>query len=118
MANYTNEPKKYHKLTKVMYVDSYGDLDLIEIIKEINPNSILEIGCGTGYLTKKVNEVLRQNLIATDINQTFLDFAKKKIKNLKTLKFDARTDQLPKPINLIYCRFVFHHIANADKIKF
>ncbi len=118
MANYIEDPEKYHELTKIMYIDSYGDLDLIEVIKNINPNSILEVGCGTGYLTEKVINFFGGRIVATDVNQSFLDFAQRKIKNLKTFNFDAIKDKLSEPVELIYCRFVFHHIKNIDKVRF
>ena len=60
-----------------------------EILKKIPQcNTILDLACGTGILTRQISEKLpKAQIIGVDITQNYLDVAKIKSKNNKNINF-------------------------------
>lgn len=51
--------------------------NILKTLKEFNAKSILDIGCGTGYITKKIKDSLDVEIVGCDINTNRLSIASK-----------------------------------------
>ena len=51
--------------------------NVLKTLKELNPKSILDIGCGTGYIIKKIENSLDVEIVGCDINTNRLSIASK-----------------------------------------
>ncbi len=60
---------------------------IINIVKPKKKQTFLEIGCGTGLLTKELYKYTKK-IIAIDIDNKLIKFCKKKYKNIKFIKKD------------------------------
>lgn len=86
--------------------------------------SVLDIGCGSGIMTCWMAEQVGDNGlvvgIENDANQ--LNAAKDRANKLdiKNVKFELCSaydiEQLKQQFDLVYCRFVLHHLHDPDKI--
>jgi SAM-dependent methyltransferase len=57
--------------------------ELIKFLEQKKPASVLEIGPGSGYLTKRIVDSSLDNYIAVDINEAFLDFLRPRLEEIK-----------------------------------
>lgn len=86
---------------------------------KFNPKQkVLEIGCGTALFTKKVYDITKANIVATDISQSLLDIAVKKIpavsfrlEDAMKLSFDNNS------FNGIYGSSILHHLDIQKSLK-
>ena len=99
-------------------------LAFIETHIDLKNKSILDIGCGIRILAC---EFAKKSLpcgqvLAMDISQAQLDIAKRiaEQNNLFNMAFEKRSildiDQINKPFDLIYCRFVLAHVSFLEDI--
>lgn len=75
-------------------------------IKALAPDSILEVACGTGRLTKFLPKILREgaSVIATDLNPAMIDYARHKHLMLRDVAFfEADAQALPFDDGLVEC---------------
>jgi len=95
-----------------------------QIIRLLNlkPNWIIaDIGSGGGYFSFEfAKKTIRGEVYAIDLNKKLLDFIKKqaekqKLSNIKTIQIKNRVF-LPKKVDLIFTRNVYHHLK--DRIKY
>ncbi|MBX3331533.1 MAG: methyltransferase domain-containing protein [Nitrospira sp.] len=83
--------------------------------------SVLELACGTGILTQQLRTHLRStvSLTATDINLGMLDYAQKKLKDLKGIEWkQADIADLPFPaasFNVVVCQFGLMFVPDKDR---
>jgi ubiquinone biosynthesis O-methyltransferase len=72
--------------------------------------SILDIGCGNGYLTKKITKDFK-NVIAIDNSKSAIKFAKKKYKgSIKFINIDLDNFIIKKKFNIILLIEVIEHV--------
>ncbi len=93
------------------YLSNY----LKEITRKYNPNSLAIIGCAGGNGLEKLKHETDKRIVCIDINQKFLDAAKKRFKNsFKEIEFicsDIITEECTfKPVDLIYAGLVFEYV--------
>lgn len=81
-----------------------------------NP-SILEVGCGDGYVLKEINNKIKTtNLIGVDVNQKWLDSAKSRL-NEKVKLIYGFAEELPfesNSIDIIVCTEVLEHVIDPE----
>jgi demethylmenaquinone methyltransferase/2-methoxy-6-polyprenyl-1,4-benzoquinol methylase len=86
------------------------------LIKEYLQNkNVLEIACGTGFLTETISEVSK-NIIAIDLNNEVLEIAKNKIYNCKVdfIQDDSyRLDKVKGKYDSLFAWFWFSHIPKS-----
>jgi 2-polyprenyl-3-methyl-5-hydroxy-6-metoxy-1,4-benzoquinol methylase len=84
------------------------------ILKYKKDMSILDIGCGNGYLTKKITKGFK-NIVAIDNSKSAIKFAKKKYKgNVKFINVDLNNYIIKKKFNIILLIEVIEHIYLPD----
>lgn len=62
--------------------------NLINLLKKNNPAFILDVGCGTGYISNKLDNSLNSNIVCCDLNLSRLLIAKSSFQ-LETLLVDV-----------------------------
>lgn len=83
--------------------------------------AVLEMACGTGILTQQLRTHLRPtvSLTATDINPGMLDYAQKKLKDLKGIEWkQADIADLPfsdASFNGVVCQFGLMFVSDKDR---
>ena len=94
------------------FVFKFGE----EIVNLLNPKkneTILDIGCGTGDLTKKIAE-LSEKVIGIDNSNQMIQIAQKKYPEMSFLHADAKDYQLDNKFDAIFSNAVLHWIPQAD----
>lgn len=91
------------------------DQTIIEIVNQINPNTILEVGCGEGHVTQILLEQTAAKIHCTDISDTILGITKSAIAsprvdfaNQSIYDLNTDTDQA----ELVVCCEVLEHLEN------
>ena len=112
-------PEHYDKYLGPMYFEPYA----IDVPTRFDANrlqKVLEIGCGTGRVTKQLREALPSTctLIASDISEDMLAYAKEKLKNrnIEWQIIDAQS--LPfedNSIDLVVSCFAFMFVEDKAK---
>ncbi len=90
---------------------------LLEKIKLIKPQRVLDVGCGCGEFTKEMSRYCG-SITAIDISERLIERCKKEnsIPNIKYLCLDGRNTGLPdKGFDCVYERATLHHMTNWDK---
>ena len=94
-------------------------ISLRETLAEVNFESCLEIGCGTGKNTEWLL-TKGQKITAIDLSEEMLAIARTKISNekVKFLKADINEDWTfaNGKFDLVVCSLVLEHIKNIDRI--
>jgi trans-aconitate methyltransferase len=96
------------------FVFKFGE----EIVKLLNPQkeeTILDIGCGTGDLTKKIAELCGK-VTGIDNSNEMIQTAQKKYPEISFINADAKDYQLDKKFDAIFSNAVLHWIPQADKV--
>jgi ubiquinone/menaquinone biosynthesis C-methylase UbiE len=94
------------------FVFKFGE----EIVKLLNPKkgeTILDIGCGTGDLTKKISEQCGK-VIGIDNSNEMIQSAQKKYPEISFIHNDAKNYQLDDKFDAIFSNAVLHWIPQAD----
>jgi len=90
-----------------------------ELLREANLGKVLELGCGTGLYS----ETLQKNaeyVVATDLSDEMLAFAKKKRGNLENVEFrkaDALNLEFEDGLfDTVFMANLIHIVGNADRV--
>jgi len=87
-----------------------------EVIKNLAPGSVLDLGCGTCRLLKMLKSSDRE-VMGLDINGIALDYCKKR--NVDTKKIDLEKDSIPfedKAFDNVIMVHSFEHLDNPEAI--
>lgn len=95
--------------TSQAFVSEYGK-DLISLVPK-KTGSILDLGCGTGDLTQKLNEFCNQ-VIGIDGSKEMIATARSKYPNLHFDVMDACQIPWQNEFDVIFSNAVFHWIPN------
>jgi len=112
-------PENYEKYVGPFLFEPYA-LDLAERINIFGIDSVLEIACGTGRVTRHLRKLFPQSteLIATDLNEAMIDVAKKTIGEEGITYQLADAQELPFDDNcfdLVVCQFGFMFFPDKPK---
>jgi len=88
---------------------------IAEIVREINPQTILEVGCGEGHITKVLVENTEAKIKCTDISNAIINVAKEAVKSPR-VSFENKNIYDLKPklelSELVICCEVLEHLEN------
>jgi ubiquinone/menaquinone biosynthesis C-methylase UbiE len=74
-------PENYDKYLGPFLFEHYASV-IANRLSRIKPSKILDIACGTGIVTKKIEEALpNSQIIGLDLNPDMIEFGRKKLKN-------------------------------------
>ena len=91
-------------------------LQMIQMIKE-TPTNILDIGCGTGYLTNNLKNIYpNANIMGIDISTNMISYAKSLYNNIKFIEMDFESLKLDKKFDLIYSNMAFQWSYNLKQV--
>jgi 2-polyprenyl-3-methyl-5-hydroxy-6-metoxy-1,4-benzoquinol methylase len=105
-----------------IYVQKYlsnQESQILKFLNKLNFENILEIGCGTGRLTKQISNLSKiKKYLAIDISEDLMSIAKKQLENseinfqcINLLEFKTNEN-----FDLVFSCEVLQHIA-PDKIE-
>ena len=112
---YTNPLYKSIRISENTDINSFHQKAIISHIKKVNPKSILDLGCGTGFLLRKINKIYPHiELTGVDLlnnkSDKYIKYIKTSIKNFfkfnKSLNYDLiicchTLEHCEKPSNLV-----------------
>ena len=96
-------------------------VDLVRRVADRAEGGVLEMACGTGILTQNLRANLKPavTLTATDLNPGMLDYARRKLKDVKGINWrQADIAALPFPdasFNIAVCQFGLMFVPNKDR---
>ena len=94
---------------------------LLEQLNGDSPKSILDIGCGTGWYTKRLSEKYPNSVIqAIDISPNMIEYAKK-IRNIENINFtvgDAEKVEFTEDFDLITSNATLHWFSDFPSALF
>ena len=96
------------------FVFKYGE-EVVELLHPQKHETILDLGCGTGDLTKKIAE-LSKKVIGIDNSLEMVRTARNKYPNISFQQADARDFKLQEQFDAVFSNAVLHWVPQADKV--
>ena len=95
--------------------------ELIKLSKIKSGDSVLDLACGTGLVTKKIARKVGKNgmIYAIDSSKTAINIAKKWVgvkENVRFIIGDAETIQFNTKFDAITCQYALFFFPNAKKV--
>lgn len=116
---FDNQAPVYDEKNVILY-SKYGKIsckNISDYLKDKKYNSLLDIGCGTGYLIDMLSRNHKAKYTGLDLSPKMIDECnKKKIKN--AVFVEGRSDELPfddNTFDIVTCSQSFHHYPETDK---
>ena len=114
-------PEDYNRLMSKehLYINQ-SDIFITEKIREFAAKgfkNVVELGCGPGKLLKRVIKVPDINLTGVDIDQVFIDYSKKLLKecnNISIINQSVFDISFENKVDIFYSGGFHHHIAPGD----
>jgi len=88
-------------------------MKLVDVLRKFSCNKVLDIGCGTGVLTKEI-AAFSHEIIGIDASQEMIEKAKAIYPELKLIVMDARFLQWENYFDAVFSNAVFHFIKEQD----
>lgn len=92
------------------------DQSIERFVKQVDPETILEVGCGEGHVTKILLENSNAQINALDISQTIVDIAQQEVDS-ERVAFEQFNiyDLAEKPVaDLVVCCEVLEHLETPE----
>jgi ubiquinone/menaquinone biosynthesis C-methylase UbiE len=99
----------------------YFQKKVIDIIDLKHKNSLLDLGCGTGWAVRYAAKYLKEDghFYGIDISKRMIEKANELAKNIRNVMFyNTSSENLPfdnNSIDAVICSFSFHHYNNPEK---
>ncbi|HEX2639764.1 MAG TPA: methyltransferase domain-containing protein, partial [Pyrinomonadaceae bacterium] len=103
-------PENYDRFMGPMFFEPYA-VDLAERLPIEGAETVLEIACGTGIVTRAVRDIMPSacRIVATDLNQGMIDIAQSKFQDDSSVEFrQADAGDLPfgdASFDAVVCQF-------------
>lgn len=95
------------------YVHKYGN-DVIGLLDLEPGKAVLDLGCGNGALTQKLNQ-MGYKAIGMDASGDLLEIARKNSPDITFLQADATDFSLEQPVDAVFSNAVFHWIDESKQ---
>jgi trans-aconitate methyltransferase len=99
---------------KHSFVSEYGK-SLIPLLEPQSDESILDIGCGTGHLTKAIAEA-GAHVAGIDSSASMIETARTTYPDIEFLVADARNFSFPTPFDAVFSNAALHWIPEAEEV--
>lgn len=99
---------------KHSFVSEYGK-SLIPLLEPQPGESILDLGCGTGHLTKAIAET-GAHVVGIDSSPSMIETARTTYPDLEFLVADARDFSFPTTFDAIFSNAALHWIPEAEEV--
>jgi trans-aconitate methyltransferase len=99
---------------KHAFVFEYGK-SLLSLLDPQSGEVILDLGCGTGHLTKSIAES-GARVIGTDSSASMIESARETYPDIEFLVADARTYTAPETFDAIFSNATLHWIPEAEQV--
>lgn len=116
---FDNQAEEYDDKNTIVY-SKYGKIsckNIAEYLEDKEYNSLLDIGCGTGYLIDMLSKEHEAKYTGLDLSPKMLKVAIEK--NIKNTEFvEGVSDDLPfddNAFDIVTCSQSFHHYPDTDK---
>lgn len=91
--------------------------ELIGQARTTRPKTILDIGCGTGHLTKRIAERWPEaQITALDVSRAMLDEVARKLPNARTIRCDAAAIASSQTYDLIFSSMALHWMPDPRAV--
>lgn len=100
------------RFVKIMYNE------IVRRVEKINPESILDVGCGTGNILSILRQKCDSKLYGMDISENMIKKAKMKLGKYAEFKV-GDSEFMPWKDNsfeMVVCNASFHHYPNPEKV--
>lgn len=106
---------KYEELSLVQ--KSAGDM-LIALLEITKDDDVLDIGCGTGYLTKKIREITKGKVVGIDSSEGMITEAQRNFKGCDIIfeRKDAQELDYLESFDVIFCNSSFQWFKKPEII--
>lgn len=112
-----NEAKKWYRDKPQSISDFVGKERLLQTIKkEIENKCVLDLGCGEGYITRKIAKTAKK-IIGIDLSQDMIDIANQtnKYNNVSYLILDIKNiEQIKETFDVIVISLVLHYFTHGE----
>lgn len=116
---FDNQAPVYDEKDEILY-SKYGKIsckNIADYLKDESYETLLDIGCGTGYLIDMLSKSHKAAYTGLDLSDKMLEMANaKQIQNAAFV--EGRSDALPfedNSFDVITCSQSFHHYPDTDK---
>ena len=99
---------------KHSFVSEYGK-SLIPLLEPQPGESILDIGCGTGHLTKAIAEA-GAHVVGIDSSASMIETARTTYPDIEFLVANARNFSFPTPFDAVFSNAALHWIPEAEEV--
>ncbi len=96
------------------YVFQYGE-DVLKLLAPQPGERILDLGCGTGHLTQKINDSGAQ-VMGMDKAESMVEQARQNYPDLQFLVADATDFTFDEPFDAVFSNAVLHWIPAAEDV--
>jgi len=100
--------------SKHSFVSEFG-AELVEVLAPQRGECILDLGCGTGYLTDKISNN-EAEVVGIDSAPTMIEQARANYCNLKFEVADGRSLQFKEQFDGVFSNAVLHWITEPEKV--
>lgn len=85
----------------------------VNLIKKLNPSSVLDVGCGSGdNLSALVQAMPNVRFRGADVSQEALDVAARRLPSIQFSQLDAQKEKLDEKFDLVLCSQVVEHLID------